>query len=124
MKKIFIVDDSITLRTSVKYFLHEAGFAYEEACDGKQAFEKISSSPDKYDMFIIDVNMPEMDGITLTSRIRELQDYRFTPILILTTEVQAEKKQEGKNAGASGWLVKPFDPEQLISIVRKFLKMS
>lgn len=119
--KIMIVDDSNTVRISLRYFLELAGYEVIEAQDGKQAYDIIKKTDD-INFFIFDVNMPNMDGITLTSNVRKLENYKYTPILILTTEMEKEKKLEGKKAGASGWMIKPFDPKQLIEIIKKFLE--
>ncbi|MBN2656242.1 MAG: response regulator [Spirochaetales bacterium] len=119
MKTIFAVDDSPTARASIEYTLSKAGFQVVLAEDGVKALEKIPSTP-QIDVFLFDVNMPNMDGITLIKEVRKLGDHKFTPILFLTTESQESKKMEGKAAGASGWVVKPFDPEQLIAVISRF----
>lgn len=120
IKKVMVVDDSNTVRMSLKYFLELENFKVIEASEGKEAYDIIKNNDD-IDFFIIDVNMPIMDGITLTSKVRKLKNYRYTPILILTTEIEQSKKIEGKKAGASGWMIKPFDPKQLIKIIKRFL---
>ncbi len=119
MFKILAVDDSRSMRQMVSQTLTEAGFETKLACDGNEALEVARGYV--ADVVITDVNMPNMDGITLVKRLRELPDYRYKPILILTTESSTEKKMEGKNAGASGWIVKPFDPERLIATVKRVL---
>lgn len=119
MKTIFAVDDSPTARASIDYTLSKAGFKVVLAEDGVKALQKIPETAD-IDIFLFDVNMPNMDGITLIKEVRKLADHRFTPILFLTTESQESKKMEGKAAGASGWIVKPFEPEQLIAVIKRF----
>lgn len=119
MKTIFAVDDSPTARASIEYTLSKAGFKVVLAEDGVKALEKIPAT-EQIDVFLFDVNMPNMDGITLIKEVRKLNDHKFTPILFLTTESQESKKMEGKAAGASGWVVKPFDPEQLVAVISRF----
>ncbi len=122
-RKILIVDDSRTVRASAEYVLTKAGYSVLLACTGVEALEILQSSDisGKIGMIISDINMPEMDGITLIREVRKLSFYKFVPILVLTTESQEDKKMEGKQAGASGWLVKPFTQEQLVGIVQKFV---
>ncbi len=120
MKTVFAVDDSPTARASIEYTLSKAGFRVELAEDGVIALNKIPTCSNQIDVFLFDVNMPNMDGITLIKEVRKLEDFKFTPILFLTTESQESKKMEGKSAGASGWIVKPFEPEQLISLIKRF----
>ncbi len=120
MKTVFAVDDSPTARASIEYTLSKAGFRVELAEDGVIALDKIPTCSNQIDVFLFDVNMPNMDGITLIREVRKLEDFKFTPILFLTTESQESKKMEGKSAGASGWIVKPFEPEQLISLIKRF----
>lgn len=120
MKTIFAVDDSPTARASIEYTLTKAGFKVVLAEDGLIALNKIKTFTENIDVFLFDVNMPNMDGITLIKKVRELDDHKFTPILFLTTESQESKKMEGKSAGASGWIVKPFEPEQLIAVIKRF----
>ncbi|MDF1588165.1 MAG: response regulator [Gammaproteobacteria bacterium] len=119
MANILAVDDSASMRQMVAFTLKGAGHAVTDAVDGKQALDLAGTQT--FDLVLTDVNMPVMDGITLTKELRALTDYRFTPILILTTEAGMEKKQQGRAAGATGWLVKPFNPEQLLATVRKVL---
>ncbi len=116
-RKILIVDDSRTVRASAEYVLTKAGYSVLLACTGVEALEILQSSDisGKIGMIISDINMPEMDGITLIREVRKLSFYKFVPILVLTTESQEDKKMEGKQAGASGWLVKPFTQEQLVA---------
>lgn len=113
------VDDSASVRQMVSYTLREAGYDVVEACDGLNAIEKIDNTI--LSLIITDLNMPRMDGISLIKQLRANQKNKFTPILMLTTESQNEKKQEGKNAGATGWIIKPFKPEQLITVVKKVI---
>lgn len=120
MKTVFAVDDSPTARASIEYTLTKAGYRVELAEDGMIALAKIPACSTPIDVFLFDVNMPNMDGITLIKKVRELKNFEFTPILFLTTESQESKKMEGKNAGASGWIVKPFEPDQLISLIKRF----
>lgn len=119
MKTILAVDDSNSLRQMVVFTLKQAGYNVLEATDGNSALGKARGQ--SADLVLTDVNMPGMDGITLVRELRALPAYRFTPILVLTTEAGPEKKQEGKAAGATGWIVKPFSPEQLLSTVKRVL---
>jgi two-component system, chemotaxis family, chemotaxis protein CheY len=116
---IMTVDDSASVRQMVSYTLKQAGYGVVEAVDGRDAINKLNVSAVK--MVITDLNMPNLDGIGLIRAIRANPDHRFIPIVMLTTESQTEKKMEGKNAGATGWIVKPFKPEQLLGVVRKVL---
>ena len=119
MAVILAVDDSTSLRQMVSYTLKEAGYEVMEAVDGVDA---LSTAKEKeFDLAITDVNMPNMDGITLLKELRALPQYKHKPILMLTTESGDDKKQEGKAAGATGWLVKPFDPETLLAVIKKVL---
>lgn len=117
--RILAVDDSASMRQMVAFALTSAGFDVVEAEDGVVALEK--AKQEKFNAVVADVNMPNMDGITLIRHLRELPDYKFVPLLMLTTEAGLDKKQEGKAAGATGWLVKPFNPEQLVATLRKVL---
>jgi len=119
MAKILAVDDSASMRQMVAFTLKGAGHEVTDAVDGKQALDIAQTQ--SFDLVLTDVNMPILDGITLTKELRALEAYRFTPILILTTEAGMDKKQQGRAAGATGWLVKPFNPEQLLATVRKVL---
>ncbi len=119
MATILAVDDSASMRQMVSFTLKGAGFDVIEAADGKQALDK--SKTTSFDLVLSDVNMPVMDGIELVKNLRTLPDYKFTPILMLTTESAGEKKMQGKNAGATGWLVKPFNPEQLLATIKKVM---
>ncbi len=122
MKKyILVVDDSLTIRSSVEYVLKQAGYNVASAVDGADGLTKlngITSSGEGVSMIISDVNMPNMDGITFTKSVKS-GSFKSIPVLILTTETQEVRKQEGKAAGAAGWLVKPFQPEQLVTVVKK-----
>ncbi|MGN7612813.1 response regulator [Magnetococcales bacterium HHB-1] len=118
-KKIMTVDDSSSVRQMVSLTLKGAGYDVVEGVDGQDALNKLKASP--VDMVVTDLNMPNMDGITLIRNLRQLPQYKFTPIIMLTTESQAGKKQEGKSAGATGWIVKPFKPDQLLGVVKKVL---
>ena len=118
-KIIMTVDDSASVRQMVSFTLREAGYQVLEATDGKDALAKLRG-PQAH-MVITDLNMPNLDGIGLIRSLRANPAYKFVPIVMLTTESQAEKKQEGKAAGATGWIVKPFNPEQLLAVVRKVL---
>ena len=119
MANILAVDDSASMRQMVAFTLKSAGHTVEEAVDGSEAFEVAKAKG--VDLVLTDVNMPNMDGITLTRNLRTLPSYKFTPILVLTTESSSEKKKEGKAAGATGWLVKPFNPDQLLATIKRVL---
>jgi two-component system chemotaxis response regulator CheY len=119
-KSFLIVDDSASMRQLVSFTLRDAGFEVVAAENGKEALDKLVTA--KVDMVITDLNMPEMDGITLIRELRSLPALKFVPIIMLTTEAQEAKKQEGRAAGASGWIVKPFSPERLLEVVRKFVR--
>jgi len=118
-KTIMIVDDSSSLRQVVGIALRKAGYDVLEACDGKDGLDKLTGQ--KVHMIVSDVNMPNMDGISFVKAVKQLAAYRFTPIAMLTTETTDEKKQAGKDAGAKAWVVKPFKPEQLLSVVQKLV---
>jgi len=119
-RKFLVVDDSASMRQLVSFTIKDAGYDVSVAENGKDALAKLSNG--KVDMVITDLNMPEMDGIELIKKLRAMPDYKFTPIVMLTTESQELKKQEGRQAGASGWIVKPFSPEQLLGVVKKFVR--
>ncbi len=119
MASILAVDDSASMRQMVAFTLKGAGYDVTEAADGVEALS--AAKTNKFSLVITDINMPNMDGISLTKELRTLPDYKFIPILTLTTESTPEKKQEGKAAGATGWIVKPFDPEQLLATIKKVL---
>lgn len=118
-KVIMTVDDSASVRQMVAFTLKQAGFEVVEACDGQDALNRMNGS--KVHMVITDLNMPNLDGIGLIKGVRAKPDHKFIPIVMLTTESQIEKKQEGKEAGATGWIVKPFKPDQLLAVIRKVL---
>jgi two-component system chemotaxis response regulator CheY len=120
MKQILTVDDSASIRQMVSFTLTKAGYKVIEAVDGKDGLEKAGRQP--VDLIVTDLNMPVMDGIEMITNIRKLAGYGFTPILMLTTESQAEKKDAGRRAGATGWIVKPFNADQLIAVVQKLVK--
>ncbi len=123
-KKILIVDDSATLRASINYTLKDAGFETINAVNGADGLEKLSEARkqgEEIGMIISDIHMPIMDGITFIKEVKKTL-YKFTPILVLTTESQEEMKLRCKQAGASGWLVKPFKPEQLVYVTKKFMR--
>jgi two-component system chemotaxis response regulator CheY len=116
MAKVLIVDDSTMLRDMLNYALNEGGYSdITEAVDGVDALEKVNGP--EFDIVITDVNMPRMDGLTLIQELRKLPAYAKKPILVLTTERSDEMKAKGKAAGATGWIVKPFVPEQLLKAV-------
>ncbi len=117
MKTIFLVDDSPTMLMSLESVLKRHNLNVVTATSGAEALQKISSSTP--DLVITDLNMPGMDGITLIKEIKKLPPMRFKPVLMLTTESQASKREEAKAAGATGWLVKPVKPEDLIAVVKK-----
>lgn len=116
-KHVMTVDDSRTMREMVGFTLRKAGFDVSEAEDGQQALVALRTT--RVDVIITDLNMPRMDGVSLIRALRSDPKYRATPILMLTTESDVSKKSEGKNAGATGWLVKPFDPDKLIDVVKR-----
>jgi len=118
-KTIMIIDDSASLRQVVSIALSEAGYEVLEAIDGKDALSKLKGQ--KIHLMISDVNMPNMDGISYLKAVRQLPDYKFTPIIMLTTEAGEEKKREGQAAGAKAWVVKPFKPEILLNAVAKLV---
>ena len=117
-KKILIVDDSATVRQQVRMALEQAGFAVTEAVDGVDAVQKVTGG---FNGVVCDVNMPRMDGLTLVRQLRGTDRFKRTPILMLTTESSDEMKQAGRAAGATGWMVKPFDPARLIEVIGKVL---
>jgi two-component system chemotaxis response regulator CheY len=117
-KKMLIVDDSAAIRQSISFILRQEGYDTVEASDGLEALTMLGSVG-ALDLIITDVNMPNLDGIGFIKKAREMQAYKFTPILVLTTESQGSKMNEGKEAGATGWIVKPFNADKLLGIVRK-----
>jgi two-component system chemotaxis response regulator CheY len=119
MAKILAVDDSASMRQMVSFTLKGAGHDVIEASDGVEALKLAQGQ--SVDLVLSDVNMPNMDGLTLCKNLRQLATYKFTPILMLTTESAGDKKMEGKSAGATGWIVKPFNPDQLLTTIKKVL---
>lgn len=120
MKRILSVDDSASVRQMVSFTLRKADYEVIEAVDGNDGLAKVSSG--KFDLIITDLNMPNVDGIQMITAVRKVPGYSFIPILMLTTESQAEKKDAGRKAGATGWIVKPFNADQLIAVVQKLVK--
>ena len=118
-KTILIVDDSASLRQVVGISLRGAGYDVIEACDGRDALAKLTGQ--KVHLIVSDVNMPNMDGISLVKAVKQLPAYKFTPIVMLTTETTDEKKKAGQEAGAKAWVVKPFRPEQLLAVAQKLV---
>lgn len=118
-KRIMTVEDSNSLREMITFCLQGAGYDVNEAANGREAFAKLKIS--NADLVVTDLNMPVMDGIELTKALRSTPEYKFTPIVFLTTESQTEKKEAAKAAGATGWIVKPFRPERLIKVIKKVL---
>jgi two-component system, chemotaxis family, chemotaxis protein CheY len=118
--RILTVDDSAAMRQMVEVTLTSAGYEVSQAKDGREALQLAGA--EAFDLVIADVQMPEMDGLTLVRELRRLPAYRHTPLLVLTTEATHERKLEGRAAGATGWLVKPFNPEKLLATVAKVLE--
>lgn len=118
-KSILIVDDSASLRQVVNLTLKNAGYDVIEACDGKDALAKLDGR--KFHLIISDVNMPNMDGISLLQEVKKHPAYKFTPVIMLTTEAGEGKKHEGQAAGAKAWVVKPFQPQQMLAAVSKLI---
>lgn len=119
-KVVLVVDDSVTMRQMVSFTLTNAGFEVVEAGNGKEAVGKLTAGS-KPNLVVTDLNMPEMDGITLIKQIRAMPTHKFTPILMLTTESSEDKKKDGQAAGATGWIVKPFNPDQMLKVIAKVL---
>jgi two-component system chemotaxis response regulator CheY len=122
VKTIMTVDDSSTLRQMVGFVLRGAGHEVVEAVDGVDALAKLNANGHAIHLILTDINMPNMNGIELVRQIRAIPQYKFVPVVLLTTESHPEKKQEGKAAGATGWIVKPFDPDQLLALVKKVVR--
>jgi two-component system, chemotaxis family, chemotaxis protein CheY len=118
-KTILIVDDSASIRQVVSMALKGAGYDVLEGVDGKDALSKLSGQ--KIHLIISDVNMPNMDGITFVQEVKKLPAYKFVPVIMLTTESTEEKKQQGQLAGAKAWVVKPFQPQQMLAAVAKLV---
>jgi len=116
-KRILTIDDSKTMRDMLMLTLAEAGFDVVQAVDGQDGLDVLAK--EQVDVVITDINMPRMDGYEVIRRLRQRSDHKATPILVLTTESEAEKKNLAREAGATGWMVKPFDPDQLVATVRK-----
>lgn len=119
-KRILIVDDSESIREVIHFTLERAGHDIVKAVDGKDALQYLDGQ--KFDLIITDLHMPVMDGIEFIKETRNIDSYRFTPILLLTTESQVIKKNEAREAGATGWIVKPFVPEKLLAAINKVVK--
>ena len=119
-KTILIVDDSTSLRVVVKIALVRAGYEVIEACDGEAGLAALDKAG-KVNLIVSDVNMPKMDGITFVTHLKQHPRHKFTPVIMLTTEGQDGKKQEGRAAGAKAWIVKPFSPPQLLDAVSKLI---
>jgi two-component system, chemotaxis family, chemotaxis protein CheY len=120
VKTVMTVDDSASLRQMVSVVLRGGGYEVVEAVNGVDALAKLEGQ--ELQLVLTDVNMPEMDGLELTRQLRAKPQYKFVPIVLLTTESAADKKQEGKAAGATGWIVKPFNPDQLLAVVKKVVR--
>jgi two-component system, chemotaxis family, chemotaxis protein CheY len=118
-KKILTVDDSISMRQMITFTLRENGYEVVEAVDGQDAISKAQNQ--SFDLIFTDQNMPNIDGLTLIQMLRDLPQHEKTPILMLTTEASDDMKKMGRAAGANGWLVKPFDPQKLLDVVKKVL---
>ena len=118
MKKVLYVDDAHSLRQLVEMVLSKH-YQVEIACNGAEGLEKAQQA--SYDLIISDINMPVMTGLELLQALRTLEDYKFTPILMLTTEASDEMKEQGKAFGATGWIIKPFDPEKLLKVIERVL---
>lgn len=120
LKRVLIIDDSRSMRQMLSFTLKEAGFELIEAENGQDALDKLKGQ--RLGIIVTDLNMPVMDGISFIKKARATPEARFVPILILTTESQQEKKLEGKAAGATGWIVKPFEPEKLMQTLQKVMR--
>lgn len=118
-KTILAVDDSASIRQMVQFTLKGAGYEVVSAVDGQDGLERAKSR--QVNLVLTDQNMPRMDGLTLIQSLRGLPEYKSVPILVLTTESSDEMKSKGRAAGATGWLVKPFDPKRLVDVVRKVI---
>jgi two-component system chemotaxis response regulator CheY len=120
VKTIMTVDDSASLRQMVSFVLRSGGYEVVEAVNGLDAFSKLKGH--ELHLILTDINMPEMDGLEFTRQLRAIPEYKFVPVVLLTTESHPEKKQQGKAAGATGWIVKPFSPDQLLAVVKKVIR--
>ena len=116
---ILVVDDSVSIRQSVRFILEQNGYTVYEGADGVEGLKRLSEQ--KVQLVITDVNTPNMDGLTMVKKIRETDGIKFVPILVLTTESQGSVVEEGKKAGATGWIVKPFNNEKLIETIKKVI---
>ena len=119
-RSALVVDDSASMRQMVAFVLQQGGFTVLESANGREALQQLSGQP--ISLIVTDLNMPVMDGMSFIREVRAQPTYRFTPILMLTTESQESLKLEGKAAGATGWIVKPFDPDKLMAVVGKVLR--
>ncbi len=119
MQKILIVDDSATTRQIIGFCLRNAEYEVVEAVDGRDALEKLKAH--KVQLMLTDLYMPHLDGLELAKLVRAIEQYRFLPILVLTTEAKIDRKAEGQAAGVSGWFVKPFEPTQLIKVIKRLI---
>jgi len=117
---ILTADDSPSMRQMIAFTLENAGYRVIEAVDGQEALERLSTAA--VQMLVTDLNMPRLDGIELIKRVRTLPQYKYVPIIMVTTESEDRRKQQGKAAGATGWIVKPFRAEQLVAVAKRFLK--
>jgi two-component system chemotaxis response regulator CheY len=120
VKTIMTVDDSASMRQMVTFVLRDGGYEVVEAVDGLDALSKLQGR--ELHLFLTDINMPKLDGIEFTRQLRAMPQYKFVPIVLLTTESHPEKKQQGKAAGATAWIVKPFTPDQLLTVVKKVMR--
>ncbi|MBE9561726.1 MAG: response regulator [Proteobacteria bacterium] len=120
VNKILICDDSVSIRQMLALTLIDAEYDVTESKDGMQALELAKQN--NFDLVITDINMPLLDGLSLVGKLRILPEYRFKPILLLTTETDPQKKKQAKTAGATGWIIKPFDPDKLLAAIRKVLR--
>jgi two-component system chemotaxis response regulator CheY len=120
VKTVMTVDDSASVRQMVSFVLVDRGYEVIEAVDGLDALSKLKGQ--EVHLILSDINMPQMDGLELTRQLRALPQYKFVPIILLTTESHPEKKQEGKAAGATGWIVKPFTPDQILAVLKKVMR--
>ncbi|MDH4128451.1 MAG: response regulator [Spirochaetota bacterium] len=121
VKHVLSVDDSPSMRMIIKSCLEKEGYQVTEACDGLDGLEKLKQG-NEFNLLIVDFNMPNMDGISFVKEVRKLQTYNKIPIVMLTTESEALKKAEGARSGATGWITKPFDPEEFIKVVGRLTK--
>ncbi len=118
-RTVLVVDDSITIRQMVSFTLTQAGFGVIEAADGQEALERLERA--RVDLVVTDLNMPRLDGISFIRGLRARPASKYTPVLMLTTESQESKRLEGRAAGATGWIVKPFNPDRLLAVIEKVL---